>query len=65
MANKLTIMDTRKMTKGEIEEELSVCARVLEDCGMSHETACDFISGVMNLGIALQELMGRNKTTKN
>lgn len=51
----LTVMETREMSKRKIEAELRKRAKVLEDLGMNYEDACGFISGVMNLGIAMQE----------
>lgn len=55
MANKLTIVDTRKMNKTQIETELGKYAKELEKLGMDHISACEFLSSVMNLGIAAQE----------
>lgn len=51
----VTIMETREMSKKKIEAELGKRAKKLEELGMTHEEACGFISGVMNLGIAAQE----------
>lgn len=55
MANVLTIADTRKMSKTEIEVKLGEYAKNLEKLGMNHVSACEFLSSVMNLGIAAQE----------
>lgn len=55
MSKVLTIMETRKMSKREIERELQVYAKELESFGMDHVSACEFLSSVMNLGIAAQE----------
>ena len=52
----IKIEDARKMNKKKIEKELGKRAKILEKTGMSHEDACDFISGIMNLGIAVHEL---------
>ena len=57
---KLTLMEAREMSKKKIELELGKCAKKLEELGMTHEEACGFISGIMNLGIAVNE-----KTHKN
>lgn len=51
----LTIMETREMSKKTIERELRKRAKKLEEFGMTHEEACGFLSGVMNLGIAVNE----------
>lgn len=61
MANKLTIMDTRKMSKTEIEVSLGKYAKELEKLGMDHVDACEFLSSVMNLGIAVQERWNETK----
>ena len=52
---KATIMNTRDMSKRRLEAELGKRVKVLEELGMTHEDACQFVSGVMNIGIALQE----------
>ena len=56
----LTIMETRGMTKEKLTAEIGKRAKILEDIGMSHVDACEFVSGIMNLGIAMQEK--RNET---
>ena len=55
MSNVLTIADTRKMNKTKIEMELDKRAKELEKLGMDHVSACEFLSSVMNLGIAAHE----------
>lgn len=55
MAKMLTIADTRKMSKTKIETELGEFAKELEKLGMDHVSACEFLSSVMNLGIAAHE----------
>lgn len=55
MSNMLTIMDTRKMSKRKIELKLGEYAKELEKLGMDHVSACEFLSSIMNLGIAAQE----------
>lgn len=55
MAEKLTIADTRKMSKTKIETRLGEYAKELEKLGMDHVSACEFLSSVMNLGIASHE----------
>ena len=55
MSKVLTIMDTRKMSKTEIEARLGAYAKELENLGMDHVSACEFLSSVMNLGISAQE----------
>lgn len=55
MVKKLTIADTRKMSKTKIETELGEYSKELEKLGMDHVRACEFLSSVMNLGIAAQE----------
>ena len=51
----LTIADTRNMSKAKIQRELGEYAKELEKLGMDHVSACEFLSSVMNLGIAAQE----------
>ena len=51
----MTITETRKMSKTEIEEELKKYTKKLEGFGMTHEEACRFVSDIMNFGIAAQE----------
>lgn len=48
----LTIQETMKMSKNRITLHLGRRAKHLESLGMSHEEACEFISGIMNLGIS-------------
>lgn len=55
MAKVLTIADTRKMSKKHIEVHLSEYARELEKLGMDHVSACEMLSSIMNLGIAVHE----------
>lgn len=55
MAKVLTIADTRKMSKTKIETKLSEYTKELEKLGMDHVSACEFLSSVMNLGIAVNE----------
>ena len=57
---KLTLIEAREMSKKQIELDLGKRAKKLEELGMTHEEACGFISGIMNLGIAVNE-----KTHKN
>ncbi len=56
----LTIMETRKMTKRRLEVELSKHTERLEELGMSHVDACNFVSNVMNIGISIQEIIHKN-----
>lgn len=55
MAKVLSMADTRKMSKTKIEVELGKCAKELEKFGMDHVSSCEFLSSVMNLGIAAHE----------
>ena len=57
----VTIMETRDMSKTKIKVELGKRVDKLEELGMSHEEACGFVSGIMNLGIAAQELQKERK----
>lgn len=57
----VTIMETRKMSKSKLESEIGKRANKLEEFSMTHEDACGFISGIMNLGIAMQEKMNERK----
>lgn len=51
----VTIMETREMSKRKIEVELKKRTKKLEEFGLTHEEACGFVSGIMNLGIAAHE----------
>ena len=51
----VTIMEAREMSKTKIKVELGKRVEKLEELGMTHKTACEFVSGIMNLGIAAQE----------
>ena len=57
----LTIFDTRDMSIDEINHELSNRMRFLEDLGMEHIDSCEFVSSIMNLGIASQEKWNKKK----
>ena len=58
---KVTIMKARGMSSTRINVELGKRTKKLEELGMSHEEACEFVSGIMNLGIAAQELLDKKK----
>ena len=55
MTKLLTIMDTRNMSSTKINIELGKRVKELESLGMDRTSASEFISSVMNLGIAAQE----------
>ena len=57
----VTIMEAREMRKTKIEVELGKRVEKLEALGRTHKTACEFVSGIMNLGIAAQELQKEQK----
>ena len=61
----VTIMETRKMSMTKINVELGKRTKKLEELGMTHEEACGFVSGIMNLGIAAQELQKERKKISN
>ena len=61
----VTIMETRDMSKGKLQTEIGKRAKKLEELGMTHEEACGFVSGIMNLGIAMQEKMNEKKIVSN
>ena len=61
----LTIFDTRDMSIDEINHELSNRTRFLEDLGMEHIDSCEFVSSIMNLGIASQEKWNEKKKRKS
>ena len=52
----IKIEEARKMNKKEIETKLRMHTKMLEKFGMTHNEACGFVSGIMNVGIAAQEL---------
>lgn len=57
----MTVDDTRKLTKVEIEAELGEKTKLLESLGMTHVEACEFVSDIMNLGIAAQEKISKKE----
>lgn len=59
----VTIMETRKMSMTKINVELEKRTKKLEELGMTHEEACGFVSGIMNLGIAAQEKLPLEDTS--
>lgn len=58
----VTIMETRDMSKSKLQIEIGKRAKKLEDLGMTNEEACGFVSGIMNLGIAMQEKMNKKNS---
>lgn len=63
--NNLTIMEARRMSKVRLQIEIGKCAKYLENnFGMEHIKAHEFVSRVMNLGIAIQERHDQEKTEK-
>ena len=64
MTKVLTVMDTREMSKEAIQLRLGEYAKELEKLGMDHESACGFVSSVMNLGIAAHEKCHDKNQTK-
>lgn len=59
----VTIMETREMSNNRINIEIGKRIKKLEELGMSHEDACGFISGIMNLGIAAHEKAQEKKNS--
>ena len=57
----VSIIETREMSKTKLTTEIRKRTKKLEELGMSHEDASGFISGIMNLGIAMQEKMNAEK----
>ena len=55
MSKNFTIMETREMSKRKLETEIGKRTKRIEELGMDHEEACEFVSSIMNLGIAMQE----------
>ena len=55
----IKIEEARRMNKKEIEIKLGMRIKTLEGLGMTHDEACDFVSGIMNLGIAANELWNK------
>lgn len=48
--------NAQRISKKEIKTKLIMYANMLERLGMSRAEACDFISGVMNLGVTVREM---------
>ena len=55
MVKNFTIMETRKMSKNKLQVEIGKCCKQIEELGMNHNDACNLVSSIMNLGIAIQE----------
>ena len=55
-----TIMETRKMSKSKLEAEIGKCSKQIEKLGMNHVEACELVSTIVNLGIAIQEKMKKD-----
>lgn len=56
MENKMfTLAETREMSESRLQTEIGKCAKRLDELGMDHEDACNLVSTIMNLGVALQE----------
>ena len=55
MVKNFTIMETRKMSKNKLQVEIGKCCKKIEELGMNHKDACNLVSSIMNLGIAIQE----------
>lgn len=62
MNEKITIMEAREMSKNKLKTEIGKCGKKLEELGMNHEEACEFVSSIMNLGIAIHEKDSIEKT---
>lgn len=60
----VTITEARDMSKSKLQIEIGKRAKKLEELGMTHEEACGFISGIMNLGIAMREKMNEKNNSK-
>lgn len=54
-----TIMETREMSETKLLTNIGKCSKQIEALGMSHKDACELVSTIMNLGIAMQEKKGR------
>lgn len=53
---RFTVTEARLMTLRQLQVELGKCVSYLENqIGMEHIDACEFVSGVINLGIATNE----------
>lgn len=60
-----TIMETRKMSKCKLQTEIGLCEKRMEALGMNCKDACEFVSSIMNLGIAMQEKLQSEAKLKN
>ena len=49
------------MSKSKLESEIRKRANKLEEFSMTHEDACGFISGIMNLGKKKKKKMNERK----
>lgn len=57
----MTIMEAREMSKWKLELELRKRVDYLKNTiGFTHVEACEFVSGIMNIGIALQEKQNKH-----
>ncbi len=64
MDKNFTIMETREMSKQRLEAEIGKCTKRIEKLGMNHVEACQFVSSIMNLGIAIQEKFDSEREIK-
>lgn len=55
MGKMFTLAETREMNKFKIQTEIGKCAIKIEELGMDHVEACELVSTIMNLGIAIHE----------
>ena len=49
------ITEAREMSMKQLQAEIGKRVKKLEELGVEHNEACGFVSGIMNLGIAIQE----------
>ena len=62
MGKMFTLAETREMNKFKIQTEIGKCHRKIEELGMDHVEACEMVSTIMNLGIAIHEKVHDKKT---
>ena len=55
MGKAFILAETRKMSENKIQIELGKCRKQIEELGMDHVEACELVSSIMNLGIAIHE----------
>lgn len=52
----------KNMSETKIRTQIGMYAKHLEEFGMEHEKACEFVSSLLNLGAVMNDMLERKKT---